>query len=46
MSEATDNRSELYGSPKGEVFPFNNLSSVALALPHNWSSSKHGFNGA
>ena len=45
VSEATDNRGDLHGSPKDDIFPSNNLSSLALALPHDWSSSKHGFNG-
>lgn len=45
VSEATDNRDDAYISPTGKFFPLNNnTSSSNLALPHDWSSSKHGFN--
>lgn len=44
VSEATDNRTEQYGSPNTD-FPLRNVSSLGLTLPHDWSSSKHGFNG-
>jgi len=45
VSEATDNREDAYISPSADIFRFNNVSSMSLALPHDWSSSKHGFNG-
>ncbi|KIJ35763.1 hypothetical protein M422DRAFT_212551, partial [Sphaerobolus stellatus SS14] len=44
VSEATDNREEAYIAPNGNIFRLNNVSSMSLALPHDWSSSKHGFN--
>ncbi|KAF8512270.1 Vps54-like protein-domain-containing protein [Gautieria morchelliformis] len=44
VSEATEGRRDLYGSPKSDYFPFTNVSSLALSFPHDWSSSRHGFN--
>lgn len=44
VSEATDNRADLV-SPTNDLLRFSNTSSLTLALPHDWSSSKHGFNG-
>ncbi|KAF8511112.1 Vps54-domain-containing protein [Hysterangium stoloniferum] len=45
VSEATERRDDTYGSPAAAAaFHLNNFSSLSLALPHEWSSSKHGFN--
>ena len=46
VSEATDNREEPHPSRRPNLLLLNNASSLSLALPHDWSSSKHGFNGA
>lgn len=45
VSEATDNRYDVYNIPNAGEYRFSNLSSLSLAVPHEWSSSKHGFNG-
>lgn len=45
VSEVTDNRYDAYGSSNVGAYRFGNLSSFSLAVPHEWSSSKHGFNG-
>lgn len=45
VSEATDNRYDAYNIPNAGEYRFSNLSSLSLAVPHEWSSSKHGFNG-
>ncbi|KAF8590066.1 Vps54-domain-containing protein [Ramaria rubella] len=44
VSETTDNRGDVYESPNAELFRLSNVSSLGVALPHDWSSSKHGFN--
>lgn len=44
VSEATDNRYDAYNIPNAGEYRFSNLSSLSLAVPHEWSSSKHGFN--
>ncbi|GJJ12553.1 hypothetical protein Clacol_006796 [Clathrus columnatus] len=44
VSEATDNRYDVYGASNADAYFLDNLSSFNLAVPHEWSSSKHGFN--